>query len=45
VFDEQDKHITYDISKKQYNHCENKAMDEMLEITTQWRKEWEEISV
>ncbi len=25
VFDEQDKHITYDISKKQYNHCENKA--------------------
>ena len=40
-FDEQDKHITYDISKKQYNHCENKAMDEMRDITTQWHKEWE----
>jgi hypothetical protein len=28
VFDEDDKHITYDITKKQYNHCENKANDE-----------------
>lgn len=42
VFDEDDKHITYDIDRKQYNHCENKAMDEMREITTQWHKEWEE---
>ena len=42
VFDEQDKHITYDISKKQYNHCENKATDEMRDITTQWHKEWEQ---
>jgi hypothetical protein len=41
VFDEDDKHITYDISKKQYNHCENKATDEMRDITTQWHKEWE----
>ncbi len=42
VFDEDDKHITYDITKKQYNYCENKAMDEMLNITTQWRKDWED---
>ena len=39
---EDEKHITYDSDKKQYNHCENKAMDEMREITTQWHKEWEE---
>jgi hypothetical protein len=43
VFDaENDKHITYDINRKQYNHCENKAMDEMRDITTKWKKEWEE---
>ena len=41
VFDEGDKHITYDITKKQYNHCNNKAMEEMLDITTAWRKEWQ----
>ena len=41
VFDEQDKHITYDIDKKQYNRCENRAMLEMLDITTAWRKDWE----
>jgi hypothetical protein len=41
VFDEQDKPITYDISKRHYNRCENKATDEMLDITTAWHKEWE----
>ena len=42
VFDEDGKHITYDLERKQYNFCENKAMDEMRDITTQWKKEWEE---
>jgi hypothetical protein len=42
VFDEHDKPITYDISKRHYNYCENKATDEMFDITTAWRKEWED---
>ena len=42
VFDDMGKQITYDIDRKTYNRCHNKAMDEMLNITTKWKKEWEE---
>ena len=42
VFDENGKHITYDLDRKQYAFCEKKGMEEMIDITTQWRKEWEE---
>ena len=42
VFDEDGKHITYDLDRKQYAFCEKKGMEEMIDITTQWRKEWEE---
>ena len=43
VFNAEDNsHITYDLERKQYNFCENKAMEEMLDITTKWKKEWEE---
>ena len=42
VFDDMGKQITYDIDRKTYNRCHNKATDEMLNITTKWKQEWEE---
>jgi len=42
VFDDMGKQITYDIDRNTYNRCHNKAVFEMLNITTQWKKEWEE---
>ena len=42
MFDDMGKQITYDIDRKTYNRCHNKAMDEMLDITTKWKQEWEE---
>ena len=38
----QDKHVTYDIDKRQYEYCEHKAYVEMEDILTDWKKDWEE---
>lgn len=41
VFDAQGNHITYDISKAQYEYCYAAANLEMEQLLTDWKKEWE----
>ena len=38
----EDKPVTYDLDKRQYNYCEHKAYIEMEDILTDWKQDWEE---
>ena len=38
----EDKPVTYDLDRRQYNYCEHKAYIEMEDILTDWKQDWEE---